>query len=201
MFINWCAFVASNKYYIHRVIGIAAKRHLSVPTIPTTGFHTLSTITQLLTYCIASSVVVEKTANLLSNLFAVPFVNHRWCLRNPLFNTWNKQVCVQPRQLGCQHDTAHTCCWAQPAARRSRCQTVGQTDRQTDVRTDARPLHRPCSAYYAGSVKNAIFLSNKIATKNVNIIVFELFIIFVSNVRNNVREIAMSEKTVLLTKH
>jgi len=30
---------------------------------------------------------------------------------------------------------------------------TGGTDRQTDERTDARPLHKPCSAYYAGSVK------------------------------------------------
>ena len=28
------------------------------------------------------------------------------------------------------------------------------TDRQTDRRTDTRPLHRPCSAYNASSVKN-----------------------------------------------
>ena len=30
--------------------------------------------------------------------------------------------------------------------------TDGRTDRQTDRQTDARPLHRPCSAYYVGSV-------------------------------------------------
>ena len=29
-----------------------------------------------------------------------------------------------------------------------------QHDRQRDGQTDARPLHRPCSAYYAGSVNN-----------------------------------------------
>jgi len=32
---------------------------------------------------------------------------------------------------------------------------IGLTDRQTDGRTDARPLHRPCSAYYAGSANKA----------------------------------------------
>ena len=31
---------------------------------------------------------------------------------------------------------------------------VDRRDRQKDGRTDARPLHRPCSAYCAGSVKN-----------------------------------------------
>ena len=30
--------------------------------------------------------------------------------------------------------------------------TVGRWDRQTDGRTDDRQLHRPCSAYYEGSV-------------------------------------------------
>ena len=29
---------------------------------------------------------------------------------------------------------------------------VDRRDRQTDERTDDRPFHRPCSAYYAGSV-------------------------------------------------
>jgi len=32
--------------------------------------------------------------------------------------------------------------------------TDGRTDRQTDRQTDARPLHRPCSAYYVGSVSD-----------------------------------------------
>jgi len=39
-------------------------------------------------------------------------------------------------------------------------QMTGQTDRQTDGRTHARQLHRPCSAYYAGS-------GNKTTTTNV----------------------------------
>jgi len=30
---------------------------------------------------------------------------------------------------------------------------VDRWDRPTDRQTDARPFHRPCSAYYAGSVK------------------------------------------------
>jgi len=60
------------------------------------------------------------------------------------------------------------CCWAsapatvggsahsrtalssKPAARRCCCRSMGQTDGLTD----ARPFHRPCSAYYAGSVSN-----------------------------------------------
>jgi len=33
-----------------------------------------------------------------------------------------------------------------------------QTDRQTDRQTDAGPLHRPCSAYWAGSVSNLSFI-------------------------------------------
>jgi len=33
---------------------------------------------------------------------------------------------------------------------------VDQRDRQTDGRTDTRPLHRPCSAYYVGSVSQQI---------------------------------------------
>ena len=39
-----------------------------------------------------------------------------------------------------------------PAARRCCCQSMGQTDR----RTDDGPFHRPCSAYYAGSVNNRV---------------------------------------------
>ena len=31
---------------------------------------------------------------------------------------------------------------------------TGETDRRTDGRTDAGQLHRPCSAYYTGSVNN-----------------------------------------------
>ena len=33
--------------------------------------------------------------------------------------------------------------------------TDGRTDGQRDGRTDAVLLHRPCSAYYAGSASNA----------------------------------------------
>jgi len=32
-------------------------------------------------------------------------------------------------------------------------------DRQTDGRTDTQPLHRPCTAYYAGSVNRQILAS------------------------------------------
>ena len=39
---------------------------------------------------------------------------------------------------------------SKPAARRSGRLTMGQID----GRTDSRPLHRPCCAYYAGSVNN-----------------------------------------------
>jgi len=34
--------------------------------------------------------------------------------------------------------------------------SVDGTDRRTDRRTDARPLHRPCSAYSAGSASKAM---------------------------------------------
>jgi len=40
---------------------------------------------------------------------------------------------------------------SEPAGRRCCCRSMGQTD----GRTDARPLHRPCSAYDAGSVNKA----------------------------------------------
>jgi len=40
---------------------------------------------------------------------------------------------------------------SEPAGRRCCCRSMGQTD----GRADARPLHRPCSAYDAGSVNKA----------------------------------------------
>ena len=43
---------------------------------------------------------------------------------------------------------------ANPQKWRGEWQTDGRIDRQTDGRTDARQLHRPCSAYYAGSVSS-----------------------------------------------
>ena len=74
--------------------------------------------------------------------------------------------------FGCQHDTVCICCktpcrcWSispartalssKPAARRCCCRSTGQTD----GRTDTRPLHRPCSAYYAGSVNIHLYSSS-----------------------------------------
>jgi len=45
-----------------------------------------------------------------------------------------------------------------------------QTDGRTDGRTDARSLHRPCTAYYAGSVTNGIDEKrpNPLKTTNAN---------------------------------
>jgi len=40
--------------------------------------------------------------------------------------------------------------------------STDDTDTQTDGRTDARPLHRPCSAYHAPSVKNKLKSKTKI---------------------------------------
>ena len=97
----------------------------------------------------------------------------------PKLNSHDSGFCnesVQPRQLGCQRDTARICCCTPccgaVAAERRRCRSicpgrealrsktaaavVRQWDRQTGGRTDARPLHRPCSTYYAGSVSNAV---------------------------------------------
>jgi len=72
--------------------------------------------------------------------------------------------------LSCERDATCICCWgaSAPAARRrqlsidvSCLQGAQQQTRRpplllsmngTDRRTDVRPLHRPCSAYYAGSV-------------------------------------------------
>ena len=44
----------------------------------------------------------------------------------------------------------HTALSSKPATCRCCCRSMGQTDGQTD----ARPFHRPCSAYYAGTVNN-----------------------------------------------
>jgi len=33
---------------------------------------------------------------------------------------------------------------------------IDGTDRQTDGRKDTRPLHRPCIAYYSGSINNTV---------------------------------------------
>ena len=49
---------------------------------------------------------------------------------------------------------ARTALSSKPAARRRCGRMMGRADRQTDRQTDAQPLHRPCSAYYAGSVNN-----------------------------------------------
>ena len=47
---------------------------------------------------------------------------------------------------------------------------VDRWNRQTDGRTDARSLHRPCTAYYAGSVINGIDEKrpNPLKTTNAN---------------------------------
>ena len=96
------------------------------------------------------------------------------------------RVCVQPRQLICQHDTARICCWVPccgPGLRRRCCwapvavdrsfaqqQTCrtplprsndGQTDWWTDGRTDGRTPDRFIDpAPHARSVKKRIKLSS-----------------------------------------
>ena len=86
-----------------------------------------------------------------------------------------KQVCVQPTvNSAVEICCCASCCGAaaagrqapaavnryvpacrtlssKPAARRSGCRTMGQTD----GRTDARPLRRPCCAYYAARCRNS----------------------------------------------
>jgi len=68
--------------------------------------------------------------------------------------TASRQVCVQPRPLTLYVTLPHlllsdgACCTA-PTARLQL--SIDGTDKRTDGWTDARPLHRPCSAYYAGS--------------------------------------------------
>jgi len=60
--------------------------------------------------------------------------------------------------LGCQHDTAHICCYwpISPVHGRSAANpphtTAGVSRR--DRQTDAQPFHKPCSAYNVGSIKN-----------------------------------------------
>jgi len=49
---------------------------------------------------------------------------------------------------------------SKPADRRCCCRSMGQTD----GRTDSRSLHRPCSAYYTGSVNNeSVFRVDRLA--------------------------------------
>jgi len=43
----------------------------------------------------------------------------------------------------------------------------GQTEAQTDGWTDTQPLHRPCSAYHAGSVNN--YTSDVVAITDVSL--------------------------------
>ena len=43
---------------------------------------------------------------------------------------------------------------SKPAGHRCCCRSTGQTD----TRTDDRPLHRPCSAHYAGSANKLVFM-------------------------------------------
>jgi len=72
--------------------------------------------------------------------------------------------------FGCQHDTVCICRAAVDRyllpARRSAANpphaaaAVDRRGRPTDGRTDTRPLHRPCSAYYAGSVNIHLYSSS-----------------------------------------
>ena len=50
----------------------------------------------------------------------------------------------------------------QTPARRSGCRTMGQTDGLTDI----RPLHRLCSACYAGSVNKSNYNSGRLNKMN-----------------------------------
>jgi len=43
---------------------------------------------------------------------------------------------------------------ARRAGTQQQTHCCGRSTGQTVIRTDTRPLHRPCSAYYADSVKN-----------------------------------------------
>ena len=103
------------------------------------------------------------------------------------------RVCVQPRQLICQHDTARICCWVPccgPGLRRRCCWAPGVRrcrsifcsaanlpnaaaafewwtdwlmDRWTDGRTDTRPFHRPCSACAQCQKANQIVKSPRLS--------------------------------------
>jgi len=57
------------------------------------------------------------------------------------------QVCVEPRTTAVNMTLPAV---AAPGA----VDRQDKQDRQTDGQTDARPLHRPCTAYSASSVKN-----------------------------------------------
>jgi len=65
-----------------------------------------------------------------------------------------------------QRGTARIRCWA-PGSNRSispataspnQRRSVAETDGRTDGQTDTRPLHRPCSACYAGSTNNSRYI-------------------------------------------
>jgi len=100
----------------------------------------------------------------------------------------NKSAFSFIRQLSTLHSPqlqlSAICCWASaPAAQRTcckravqqsidiscppgaqrqtRCTPLGRSTGQIEGRTDARPFHRPCSAYYAGSVNNNIVYDPK----------------------------------------
>ena len=63
---------------------------------------------------------------------------------------------------------ARTALSSKPAARRCCCVWDRLTDEQTGGRTDTGPFYRPCSAYYARSVKKRVKLSSRRCSASLN---------------------------------
>ena len=124
-------------------------------------------------YLVISAVTVTdiRPVSVLRSLTVQLSVNRSECMQ--IHVQWNEMtVMTLPPSL---HVVDSICCWLLSAS--AACQlsidicysrprsaanqphaaaAIDLQDRQTDGRTDTWPLHRPCFAYYAGSVNNII---------------------------------------------
>jgi len=95
----------------------------------------------------------RQTASQIAALFNTPYgrdiINKSVQLPTSAYN-----VALPVFADACRAAIDRYCLLAGPAAAACGGRT-GQTDRQTDGRTDIVPLHRPCSAYCAGSANSS----------------------------------------------